>query len=242
MTDAQQATTGTARGAARRRLVTEHIGFARYLAARYRGRGVGDEDLDQVAYVGLVKAAARFDPSREAAFTTFAGPTIEGEIRRHFRDHSWAVRVPRGVKDLTVAIRQAAEELSHSLGRSPLPREIARHLDVDLDDVVEALGASGGFRAASLDTRRGAREHYEAGGTEPSREEDADFARVEDRVNVDRLMASLPEREREIVRLSYFEGLTQSEIGERVELSQMHVSRLLRRALETMRAAAEGTP
>lgn len=221
----------------RRRLVVEHVGFARHLARRYRDRGVAAEDLDQIAYLGLVKAASRFDPDRGAAFTTFAAPTIEGEIRRHFRDGTWAVRVPRSMKDLGVAVRRAAEDLSHDLGRSPRPAEIARHLGVETDDVVQALGVADVYRARSLDAVSQVGNSPRV-PSEPTEGDDPGLRHLENRLSVEELIGILPDREREIVRLSFFEDMTQSQIGDRIGLSQMHVSRLLRKALATMRDAS----
>lgn len=221
----------------RNQLVEAHIGFAHHIARRYRNRGVPDDDLRQIALLALVKAVDRFDPDVGAAFTSFAGRTIEGEIKRHFRDAAWSVRVPRSTKELHLLVRRANDELSHELGRSPTVTEVARHLDVEPDAVVEALGASAAFTAGTLESSPTGEE----GGTDRSShlaEVDTDLEDAPDRVLVERLIEGLPERERQIVRLRFFDELTQSEIAERVGVSQMHVSRLLRRSFTLMRQQA----
>lgn len=225
----------TKRRRLRNQLVEAHIGFAHHLARRYRNRTVPEDDLRQVALLALVKAVDRFDPDVGVAFTTFAGRTIEGEIKRYFRDSSWSVRVPRSTKELHLHVRNANEDLSKTLGRSPTVPEVARHLGVDSDAVVEALGAAAAFTMGSLDTASyGDDESGNDRSAHLAAERDGmDFA--PDRILVDGLIAMLPEREREIVSLRFFDELTQSEIAERVGVSQMHVSRLLRRSLELMR-------
>lgn len=226
----------TGRRRDRNALVEAHTGFAYHIANRFRSRGLADEDIRQVALLGLVKAVDRFDPSHGAAFTSFAGRTIEGEIKRHFRDTAWSVRVPRSAKELHLAVRRAGDELTNTHGRPPSVREIAAHLDIDTDDVVMALSASAAFSAASLER---------PAGDEPASDRDATLSMpdaaldtADDRVLVERLIGALPAREQEIVRLRFYEDLTQSEIAERTGMSQMHVSRLLRRSFEEMRSAA----
>jgi RNA polymerase sigma-B factor len=224
----------------RNRLVEAHLGFANHVARRYANRGVADDDLEQIALLALVKAVDRFDPDLGFAFTTFAGRTIEGEIKRHFRDATWSVRVPRSLQERHLAVRRAIDELSHSMGRSPTVPEVAEHLDVGADEVVEALAASAAYDHDSLDgpTAEGGEVPVVApAGSHVEPETD----RVEDRVTIERLMATLSERDQEIVRLRFFEQLSQSEIAERVGISQMHVSRLLRRSFAAMREhAADG--
>jgi RNA polymerase sigma factor (sigma-70 family) len=150
-TRSSAATPQTRRRRDRNALVETHTGFAYHIANRYRSRGMADEDIRQVALLALVKAIDRFDPDHGAAFTSFAGRTIEGEIKRHFRDTAWSVRVPRSTKELHLAVRRAGDDLTHTLGRPPTVREIAAHLEVDTDDVVTALSASAAFTTASLD-------------------------------------------------------------------------------------------
>lgn len=214
-------------------LVEAHMGFAHHMAKRFARRGVAEDDLRQIAFLGLVKAVDRFDPNRGVAFTTFAGRTVEGEIKRHFRDQAWGVHVPRSTKELHLRIRTARDELSHDLGRSPTLPEVAERLGVSTDEVVEATAAGAGFTPATLDSG--------LPGDRSSRlaADDMDLAHSEDRLTVEALMATLPEREREIVRLAFFDGLTQTEIGDRLDISQMHVSRLLRQSFELMRRAAD---
>ena len=223
----------TGRRSTRNELVDAHIGFANHVAKRFSNRGTPDEDLRQVALLGLVKAVDRYDPDYGAAFTSFAGRTIEGELKRHFRDAAWSVRVPRSTKETHLAVRRAGTELTQQLHRSPTALEVARHLEIDVDLVVEALAAGAAFSTTTLES-----------GTDPDAaedrssrvaEDDAELESVPDRLLVDRLLESLPEREREIVRLRFFEQMSQSQIAEVVGVSQMHVSRLLRRSLELMR-------
>ena len=226
----------TKRRSVRNQLVERHMGLAAHIAQRYRRSGTRDDDLRQVAMVGLVKAVDRFDPDYGASFSAFAGRTIEGELKRHFRDKTWVVRVPRGAKELHLAVRNATEELSHDLGRSPSVDELAEHLRIDRDDVLRGLSASAAYNVGTLDT----------GSTDddsdvaPDRQravavDDRGFDDAEDRHVVTELLDRLPDREREIVRLRFYERMSQSEIGEAMGISQMHVSRLLRRSFDQMR-------
>lgn len=216
----------------RNTLVESHIGLARHIARRYGS--AGREDVEQVALLGLVKSVDRFDPDRGVAFSTFAGRTIEGELKRHFRDSSWDLRVPRSLKELHVSVRRGSEDLTQTLGRSPTMSEVADHLGVDPDDVVAAMGASSARDASSLDAPSAERP------TDHVREIGADggFEHVEDRDAVEDLMDTLEPREREIVRLRFYENLSQDDIARQVGISQMHVSRLLRRSIEDMRRRA----
>lgn len=219
----------------RNRLVEEHMGLAHLLASRYRRGGADEQDLDQVALLALVKAVDRFDPGRGVAFGTFAGRTIDGELKRHFRDRTWALRVPRSVKDLHVAVRRASEEMEQALGRSPTVRELADRLDVGTDEVIGALGAASARRAGSLvQTDDDAPPDHVAVLGHPDLTPE-----VDDRDQVEHLLAGLGEREREIVRLRFYEQLSQDQIAERVGLSQMHVSRLLRQSFAKMRSLPE---
>lgn len=218
--------------ALRNRLVEEHMGLAHLLASRYRRGGADEQDLDQVALLALVKAVDRFDPDRGVAFGTFAGRTIDGELKRHFRDRTWALRVPRSVKDLHVAVRRISEEMEQTLGRSPTVNELADRLDVGTDEIIGALGAASARRTGNLvvseeDT---APDHVAILGR------DDRTAEIDDQDQVERLLAGLGEREKEIVRLRFYEQLSQDQIAERVGLSQMHVSRLLRQSFAKMRS------
>lgn len=219
--------------AVRNELVEAHIGFGIHVARKFTNRGVNDDDLRQVAMLALVKAVDRFDPAREVKFSTFAGRTIEGEIKRYFRDKTWALRVPRPTKELHLRIRSAGEELSHKLERSPTPRELASYLEVTVDDVVTAIGAASAYSTDQINVVRGGDDSpTDHGGVLAERESGFDLS--EDRLLLTRLMTRLPAREQRIVHLRFFEDLTQAEIAERTGISQMHVSRLLRRAFDEM--------
>src|SRR5688572_26430113 len=221
-------------------LVTAHMGLAEYLARRFTNRGEPLDDLVQVAALGLLKAVDRFDPERGLEFTTFATPTIVGELKRHFRDKGWAVRVPRRVQELHLRVTRVVEDLSLELGRSPTIAEIAARSGTTEDEVLEAMDAGSAYRSASLD----------AGGSDPDDERgqgllatlgenDPELARAERRAALGPLISSLPEREQVMLYLRFYEGLTQSEIAKRLGISQMHVSRLLSRSLQQLRELAD---
>lgn len=215
-------------------LVEEHLRLARAFARRYDHRGVALDDLEQVARVGLVLAVDRYDPEVGVKFSTFAGRTIDGELKRYFRDRAWALRVPRRSKDLGVAVRRSIEELTQTLGRSPTTAELAERVGADPDEVLEAIDAGAAFRVGSIDAP-----DPESGGSAADSlgEADGGYGSFEDADLVRRLLDKLSDRERRIVELRFFEELSQREIAERVGVSQMHVSRLLSRALELMRAS-----
>ncbi len=223
----------------RNSLVEAHMGFANHIAKRYRNRTIAEEDLRQVAFLALVKAVERFDPEAGAAFTSFAGRTIEGEIKRHFRDAAWSVRVPRSTKELHLRVRRTSDELGHELSRSPTVKEVAAHLGVSTDQVVEALGASAAFTHGSLDSAANDDDSAAPDRSAHVAQTDERLESSDDRLVIRGLVDRLPSREQEIVRLRFFEELTQSEIAERVGVSQMHVSRLLRRSFELMRQASD---
>jgi RNA polymerase sigma-B factor len=224
--------------AAREALVERFLPLARQLARRYQRGAEPLDDLVQVASLGLLKAIDRFEPERPTAFSSFAVPTILGELKRHFRDRGWSVRVPRDLQELTVRVDRTAEELSRPLGRAPTPAEIAEHIGITTEQVLEAREAAGAYRAISLDRPRDDEEE-DAPAADWMGIEDPGFGRAEDAATVDRLMTVLSDREREVLRLRFDDDLTQSEIGERVGVSQMHVSRLIRQAVARLRAAAE---
>jgi RNA polymerase sigma-B factor len=217
----------------RNQIVEEHMGLAVHIARRYNAGAGRDDDLEQVAMLALVKAVDRFDPDLGVPFSAFAGPTIEGELKRHFRDATWAANVPRGAKELHVAVRRANDQLSASLGRSPTVDEVAGHLGVDRDDVITGLAAGTARRVGSIDP--GPDDEGSSDRLRAVSVSDRGFADVENETVTERLIASLPEREREIVRLRFYDDLSQSEIAERFGVSQMHVSRLLRKAFEILR-------
>ena len=217
-------------------LVQRHLPFARGLARRYSHTSEPPDDLVQVACVGLVAAIRRYDPSFGRPLRAFAAPTILGELRRHFRDTGWAVRVPRPVQERVRDVSQALDGLSTRLGRSPAISEIADSIGATSEEVLEALEARHAYRPRSIDAVLGDDEEEGEGRTRHQSvgAEDAGYAQAEQAAELGRAFASLSEREREIVRLRFEEDLSQSEIGERIGISQMHVSRLLRRALDRM--------
>src|SRR6476661_2576748 len=216
---------------ARLELVERTLPLAKTLARRYANKGEALDDLEQVAALGLVKAIERFDLDRDVRFTTFAVPTIAGEIKRHFRDRGWMIRVPRDVQELSARLTITRDRLTRELGRSPTVQELAQAAHAGIEQVLEALGAADAYRALSLDEPLG--EGIEAldaiGGN------DDGFERVEQRQMLRSGLTHLPAREREILHLRFYEGLTQREIADRVGVSQMHVSRLIRRSLEALR-------
>ena len=212
--------------------------LARQLARRYQRGAEPLDDLIQVASLGLLKAIDRFEPERPTAFSSFAVPTILGELKRHFRDKGWSVRVPRDLQELSVRVDRVSEELARGLGRAPTPTEIAEHEGITVERVLEAREAAGAYRAVSLDRPRDDGEDGE-GIADSIGIEDPGFGRAEHAATVQRLMAALSEREREVLRLRFAEDLTQAEIGERVGVSQMHVSRLIRQAVARLREVAE---
>lgn len=222
------------RAAIRERLVAAHLPLAHNIARRFSHRGEPQDDLDQVATVGLIHAVDRFEPDRGSDFLSFAIPTITGEVRRHFRDHAWAVRVPRRLKDLHVAIGAAISELSQRHSRAPTASELAEHLNVPREQVLEGLEAAGAYRSSSLDSLLDA-DSPGAALEDIVGEADAELERVEYRTTLSPLLEKLPERERTILKLRFFGGLTQSQIAQQIGLSQMHVSRLLSRTLIRLR-------
>jgi RNA polymerase sigma-B factor len=230
----------------RNELIEEHRWVAVHCARRFNNRGEPLDDLIQVGMLGVLKAAERFDPEVGVSFTTFAIPTVMGELRRHFRDTTWAVRVPRRMKDLHVEIGAAVEFLTAQLQRVPRVDELARHLGVSGDQVLETMEASSAYRAGPLapagDDERDGGSDAEAVGAP-----DDDLVLADDRLTVRSLLRGLAPRERRIVYLRYFDGLSQSEIADLVGVSQVHVSRLLRASIERLQqqvgaSAAGGRP
>jgi RNA polymerase sigma-B factor len=224
--------------AARAELVEQMLPLARRLASRYRHTAEAQEDLEQVAYLGLLKAIDRYDPEL-GPLTRYAVPSILGELKRHFRDRGWGVRVSRSLQERYLQVSNAIETLTGELGRSPVPRDIAKATGLSLEEVLEALEASTAYSPVPLDAPRGGLED-EAGSTlgETIGSEEEGFARVELAQSISPAMRALSERERTILHLRFIEDLTQSEIAERVGLSQMHVSRLLRRSIDRLAATA----
>jgi RNA polymerase sigma-B factor len=224
--------------AAREQLVERFLPLARDLALRYTYTDEPFEDLLQVASLGLIKAIDRFEPGRGTKFTSYAAPTILGELKRHFRDKGWSVHVPRDLQERVLAVSRATEVLSTEIGRSPNPREVAEHLDCSVEQVLEAQEAAGSYEAASLDAPV-AREEGDSGTlVDMLGGEDSAYELVEDREAIARSWSALPDVERTVLELRFMHDLNQREIGERIGYSQMHISRLLRRALTRLEAAA----
>jgi RNA polymerase sigma-B factor len=223
----------------RAELIEAHIGLAEYLARRFNNRGEPLDDLVQVASTGLIKAVDRFEPERGLEFSTYATHTIVGELKRHFRDKGWAVRVPRRMQELHLRLTTLVSSLNQDLGRSPTIPEIAQAAGVSEEEVLEAMEAGQAYRFTSLDAPvSGAGE--DGGGSLATSlgEEDESMVDVEHRVSLSPLIAKLPPRQQKILHLRFFEGLTQSEIASRLGISQMHVSRLLARSLAQLRQDA----
>ena len=221
--------------AAREQLVERFLPLARQLARRYQRGGEQLDDLVQVASLGLLKAIDRFDPARETAFSSFAVPTILGELKRHFRDKGWSVRVPRDLQEMAVRVDRVADDMSRELGRAPTAAEIGERIGATPEQVLEAREASAAYRAVSLDRPRSETDEDGDSFSDAFGAEDPGFRQAEDSATVDRLMSVLSEREREVLRLRFEEDLTQSEIGQRVGVSQMHVSRLIRQSIARLR-------
>jgi len=219
---------------ARERLVSRHLPLVRALARRYAGRGEPLEDIEQVGAIGLLKAIDRFELEREVSLATYATPNVVGEIKRHFRDKGWAIRVPRALQELNARMAQAIDRLTSKLGRSPSVAEIAEALDTTPEAVLEALEVGSAYTTLSLSPVPGA-EDGEADPLDVIGEEDAGFERWEDRADLEPALGQLAMREREILRMRFEEGLPQTQIADRVGLSQMHVSRLIRKSLAAMR-------
>jgi RNA polymerase sigma-B factor len=223
------------RGVVRDRTIQTWLPLAYSLAARFNGHRETNEDLVQIATLGLIKAVDRFDSERGVEFAAYAVPTIVGEIKRHFRDHTWDVRVPRRVQELRLRVAEAAGTLTHTLRREPTIADIAAHLDVSEQDVRDGLAGVWAYNAMSLQTpvRSGDGGSSELGDLLGGDDDELDLAEL--RVTLGPALAKLTERERRILTYRFFGQLTQSEIAERIGVSQMHVSRLLSRALATLR-------
>jgi RNA polymerase sigma-B factor len=218
-------------------LVEQFAWVARHCARRFADRGEPFDDLLQVGMFGVLKAIDRFDPHHGTSFVSFALPTVLGELRRHFRDTTWAVRVPRRLKDLHVEVGATVDFLATENGRPPTPDQVADHLGIPVENVLEALDAGAAYRSAPLNMS-GERDDDDApysgvllGGVDP------DLALAEDRVLLRQAIASLPVRERRIVELRFADGLSQSEIAEEIGVSQVHVSRLLRKSIRMLQEA-----
>ena len=224
---------------AREELVERFLPLARQLARRYQRQNEPLDDLMQVASMGLVKAIDRFDPARGTAFSTYAVPTILGELKRYFRDSGWAVHVPRGMQERVMKLDQASQELHRRLGRSPSATELAQELDLSSEEVLEAMEAASAYDAISLEEQRSeSSDPQEPTYADQLGREEERYELVEYGATIAPTMKALSERERLILHLRFVEDLTQSEIADRIGVSQMHVSRLIRRALARLRAVA----
>jgi RNA polymerase sigma-B factor len=229
---------GPKRETLRDRLVTEHLPVAQHIARRFGHRGEPHEDLVQVATVGLINAVDRFDPERGSDFLSFAVPTIMGEVRKYFRDSSWSVRMPRRLKELHLAINAGTSRLSQSLGRAPTPSELAEHLGMSREEIHEGLAAGNAYQSASLDDMLMSEDSSISLGSTIG-EEDPEIAMIEQREALHPLLEKLPERERKIVIMRFFGNMTQTQIAQKVGISQMHVSRLLAKTLRQLRDVLE---
>lgn len=222
-------------------VIGEYMSYARYVASRFRRRGEASEDLEQVAYVGLVKAVDSYDAEYHTTFLTYATPVIAGEIKRHFRDTTWAVHVPRRMQELSGALRPAREALAQRLGHDPTVEELADHLEVTTEEIIDAMDASGVYNASSLDVPVGLSEGEGAtlgdllGGDDPA------FGLVVDRESLKPLLAGLDEQDKRILLLRYFRNMSQTEIGKEIGVSQMQVSRLLTRILARLREGLDAS-
>jgi RNA polymerase sigma-B factor len=222
------------RSRARGELVELHAPLVEHCARRFLNRGEPFEDLVQVGTIGLIKAVDRFDPERGVEFSTYATPTILGEIKRHFRDKGWAIRVPRRLQELRMAIASATSELSQRLGRSPTPREVAERLGVSIEDVLEGIESANAYSTLSLDAGEGAEDGLGSILETMGIPDDA-LEHVEIRESIRPLIERLPPREKQILLLRFFRQMTQSQIAAEIGISQMHVSRLLTRTLAELR-------
>lgn len=217
---------------AREKLVMSHMNLVRFLANKFKNRGEPLDDLIQVGYLGLLKAIDRFDPSRGLEFTTYATPTIMGEIKRHFRDKGWSVRVPRRLQELSAKVNQATDVLTTELQRSPKIKEIAEYLDASVDEVLEAMESSSAYSSVPLEGT-GNNDNDDAPSVlDRYATEDSALNFTDDRLIIEEALKGFSPREREVIDLRFLQGMTQIEIAEQLGISQVQVSRLLRRTLK----------
>ena len=217
---------------AREKLVMSHMNLVRFLANKFKNRGEPLDDLVQVGYLGLLKAIDRFDPSRGLEFTTYATPTILGEIKRHFRDKGWSVRVPRRLQELSAKVNQATDKLTTELQRSPKIEEIADYLGASVDEVLEAMESSSAYSSVPLEGSTNPEADDAPSVIDRYATEDSALAFTDDRLVIEDALKSFSPREREVIELRFLQGMTQIEIAERLGISQVQVSRLLRRTLK----------
>lgn len=217
---------------AREKLVMSHMNLVRFLANKFKNRGEPLDDLIQVGYLGLLKAIDRFDPSRGLEFTTYATPTIMGEIKRHFRDKGWSIRVPRRLQELSAKVNQATDVLTTELQRSPKIEEIAEYLDASVDEVLEAMESSSAYSSVPLEGT-GNNDNDDAPSVlDRYATEDSALNFTDDRLIIQEALKGFSPREREVIDLRFLQGMTQIEIAEQLGISQVQVSRLLRRTLK----------
>lgn len=216
---------------AREQLIVSHLNLVRFLASKFKNRGESLDDLIQVGTIGLIKAIDRFDPDRGLEFTTYATPTIMGEIKRHFRDKGWSVRVPRRLQELSSKVTQATDDLTTQLQRSPSVEEIAERLGVSVDEVLEAMESSSAYSSVPLEGGGSGDDEESPSVIDHYATEDADLAASDDRMILEDAIADFSPREQDVIRMRFVDGLTQVEIAERLGVSQVQVSRLLRRTL-----------
>jgi RNA polymerase sigma-B factor len=226
-----------ARTAARDALVHLHLPLVEHCARRFRNRGEPFEDLVQVGTIGLIKSIDRFDSDRGVEFSTYATPTIIGEIKRYFRDKGWAIRVPRRLQELRMQIATSTAELTQALGRSPTPRELAEQIGCTMEEIVEGIESSNAYSTLSLDASDDAEDGGAATMLDALGVDDEGLEHVEIRESIKPLLDRLEPREKKILLLRFFKNMTQSQIAEEIGVSQMHVSRLLNRTLEELRAS-----
>ncbi len=217
---------------AREQLVMSHLNLVRFLANKFKNRGEPLDDLIQVGYLGLLKAIDRFDPSRGLEFTTYATPTILGEIKRHFRDKGWSVRVPRRLQELSAKVNQAVDALTTELQRAPKIEEIAEYLDASVDEVLEAMESSSAYSSVPLEGSGSSDGDDAPSVIDRYATEDSELAFTDDRLIIEDALKGFSPREREVIELRFLQGMTQIEIAEQLGISQVQVSRLLRRTLK----------
>lgn len=226
---------------ARQQLIVNHLNLVRFLASKFKNRGEPLEDLIQVGTIGLIKAIDRFEPDRGLEFTTYATPTIMGEIKRHFRDKGWSVRIPRRLQELSQKVSVATETLTRELQHSPSVEELAEHVGATVDEVLEAMESSSAYSSVPLESGK-SEDDESAAVIDRYVTIDQDLEGSDDRMLLEQAMTDFSPRERDIVRMRFVEGLTQVEIAEKLGISQVQVSRLLRRTLSKMQERIEAKP
>lgn len=216
---------------AREQLIVSHVNLVRYIAAKFKNRGEPLDDLIQVGTIGLIKAIDRFDPSRGLEFTTYATPTIMGEIKRHFRDKGWTIRVPRRLQELSAKVNSTTDELTARLQRSPLIEEVAEYLGTTADEVLEAMESSSAYSSVPLEAQGGNEDDDAPSVIDRYASVDGDLEASDDRMVLEEVIGEFPEADQQAIRMRFIDGMTQVEIAKRLGISQVQVSRMLRRAL-----------